>query len=224
MLELAAEVLAARGIVEGERRQGVDHSVASGRAAVTGFDADDRDDVFGRHTALGGDAFERFAVLVPELRALGNSFIRQEAVVVLPPGGHLFSRPGHEIDDLRLRLRLRKQAEDGFSLQRVAGDHVVHEAHDLGTPQIEATPVRRKRGLRGDGRKHGCEEDGDVTRGQTCKSPFGALRAAGFTGSPRPRGKLGAAIFKNSQVFCGSRAPSEYRSRPAGSPPRFRRS
>ena len=52
LLELAAEELLARRIVERERDQRIEHAVLAGDAAVVGLDADDRDDDLRRHAVL----------------------------------------------------------------------------------------------------------------------------------------------------------------------------
>ena len=83
--------IAARRIVERERRERIEHAVAARDAAVQRFDADDGDDVFRRHAALGGDALEGLAVLLPELHAVGDALLGEEALAILPPRRARFS-------------------------------------------------------------------------------------------------------------------------------------
>jgi len=68
VFQLAAEVGAPLGVVEGERGEGVDDPIRADVAAEGGLDADYADDDVLGHSVFVRGALERFGVAGPELR------------------------------------------------------------------------------------------------------------------------------------------------------------
>ena len=53
--------------------------------AVLRLHADDRDEVFRRHAALGGNALQRLAMVLPELHAERDALFGEEPLAIFPP-------------------------------------------------------------------------------------------------------------------------------------------
>ena len=121
LLELAAEEFLARRVVEGERRERIEHAVAAGVAPVVRLDAEDGHDVLRRApgTARRRARARRGARSRTARRRRCAPAVRKRSLV-LPPRRDLLHRPGHGLDDLRLRLRRGQQRLHVAPAQAVA--------------------------------------------------------------------------------------------------------
>jgi hypothetical protein len=107
MLQLAAEIFAALGVVEGESRQSVDDPISADVAAEDRLDADNADDDVFRYPVFACGALERLGVAGPELGSGVDSLrLDEDRAVSLPRLGRL-GRLVHRPDDRRLILPAR---------------------------------------------------------------------------------------------------------------------
>jgi len=132
----------ARRVIERERRERIEHAVVPGDAPVLGLDAENRHQVFGGDLIAAGDLLERILVVEPEMGALADALLGQEVLAVLPPRRHLLGGTGHDLDDLRLWLRLLEDCAHVLAVESVMAHHAVDELRDLGTLQVEAVRGR----------------------------------------------------------------------------------
>src|SRR5581483_1005900 len=77
-------------------------------------------------------------VVEPELHAILDPLLVHEAIAILPPLQHALRGLARSFDDGLARLGLGENGEHGFAFQRVARDHIVHEARNLRASQVEA--------------------------------------------------------------------------------------
>ena len=137
LLELATEVAAARGVVEGKGGERVDHAVRAGDLAIERLDAGDRQQHRTRHTARARGCLERRRLLAPDLAAAPDAPLRHEARPVLVPGHGLLGRPRHRLDDRGASLHLREQSAERLPVEAVAVGHLGDEAGDFRALAIE---------------------------------------------------------------------------------------
>ena len=83
------------------------HAIAAGDAAEGSLDAENADDA--RGDVRVGDAPQRLAVRDPEVRALQDALLGEEAIAVLVPRHDALGRAADRIEDRLLGLGLRQQ-------------------------------------------------------------------------------------------------------------------
>ena len=110
-LELAGKKRRARGIIECQGGERIDHPIAAGHPAVVGFDADNGDDDFRRHTGLPLGPLQGGTVLRVEFQPLLQALVVEEYLAVFIPGLALLRRAGDGLEDTLLPLGAGEQLQ-----------------------------------------------------------------------------------------------------------------
>ena len=108
LLELLTEERRPRRVIKTQGRQGIDHPIVAGIAAVEGLHANDRDDHLGGHAIFLLGARQCLGVLLPEHHAAGNSRVGDKDRPVVFPRFDLLGRARDGIEDRLLALDLGK--------------------------------------------------------------------------------------------------------------------
>ena len=133
--KLAREIFAARGIVEGQRAERIEYTIAAHDAAVEGLDTGDGEQVFGRHTPLERNALQRRLLLIPQREAC------LDPRPVMNVGGIPTSRACARRDARSgrngfLRHRIAQHRGDGLALKALLRE-ARDELPDFGTRDIQ---------------------------------------------------------------------------------------
>ena len=179
--QFPAEEIGARRIVEGERGERVDHAPAAGVAAVVGFHANDRDDVFLRHAVDAPRARQHVAVARPELDPGADALRVDEDTAVDLPG--LVGLGGGRLNGIEHRLLAlcaRKQLPQLARVERVLLYHLPDEGPHLGPTRIGRGLGRRSlcRGGEAEREESGAESFHDSRKSRT-RRLSSSMRAGG---------------------------------------------
>ncbi|MNP11516.1 hypothetical protein D3C76_1037080 [compost metagenome] len=131
LLELLAEEIGARRIVETEGGQRVHHPEVAGIAAEEGLHADDRDDVLRRHAVFLLGAGQGVGVLVPEAHATGDAPVADEHRPVFLPRLDALGGAGNGIEDRLLALDVAEQRDQLLAGEAVVAGHLADELRHL---------------------------------------------------------------------------------------------
>ncbi|MCY1426216.1 hypothetical protein D9M71_420320 [compost metagenome] len=150
LLELLAEEVGTRRVVEAQGREGVDDAEVAGVAAVEGLDANDRHYHLGRHAVLFLGAGQGIGMLVPEVHAFLDARRRDEDRPVFLPGPDPLGGAGDGIENGLFALHLAEQVH-----QLLAGETIVagHLGDELGHLRRSLVIPRQRR--------HGCPQQSD---------------------------------------------------------------
>ncbi|MNP15834.1 hypothetical protein D3C76_1082060 [compost metagenome] len=131
LLELLAEEVGARRIVEAEGGQRVHHPEATGIAAEEGLDANDRDYVLRRHAVFLLGARQHFGVLVPELHTALDTRVGDEDRPVFLPRLDPLCRAGDGVEDRLLALDVAEQGDQLLAGEAIVAGHLADELRNL---------------------------------------------------------------------------------------------
>ena len=119
MLEFAAEECLAGRVIEGERRERVDHAVLADVFAVERLDADDAEQDVHGDAACGLGPLEFGLLLAMDLGATRDATLDQELGPVLVPRQRALGRLRDRLQDRWLRFDLREQRDERLGLEAV---------------------------------------------------------------------------------------------------------
>ncbi len=145
LLEFAAEERLAGRVIEGERRERIDHAVLADVLAVERLDADDAEQDIDRDAGRRLGSLEFGLLQAVDLGATHYATLDQEPGSVLVPRERALGRSGDCPQDRGLRLDLREQRDEWLHLEAVLLADVGDEGTDVGARGIERLGVRRQR-------------------------------------------------------------------------------
>ena len=142
LLEFAAEERLAGRVIEGERRERVDHSILADVFAEERLDADDAEQDVHGDAGCGRGLLEFGLLQAVDLGATRDATLDQELGPVLVPRQRALGRFRDRLQDRRLGFDLCEQRDERFGFEAVLLADAGDEGVDVGARGIESLGMR----------------------------------------------------------------------------------